>query len=178
MDYGQPTGYAFQPPDVLFVSITTDLLGSSANFDEFDSRIATLELWPSWSPYSHQKRHINFALLSDGQLQRYNLSEQPEDFDKAILHLTEAVFLPLPPLVDSDVCTCVVFCFSQLAQLFIDCFYLMSQPEDLSTPLTTFAIFINRTYVSTPSAFRVVKSSSNLSRHWVLMYSWRWAVRL
>ncbi|KAI0249934.1 hypothetical protein BJV78DRAFT_1222909, partial [Lactifluus subvellereus] len=34
-----------------------------------------------------------------------------------------------------------------------------------STPFTTFAIFIILTYASTPSAFRVVKSSSNLSRH-------------
>jgi hypothetical protein len=44
--------------------------------------------------------------------------------------------------------------------------------------LTTFATFIIRTYVLTPSAFRVVKLSLDLSRRWVLVSSWRWAVRL
>ena len=56
---------------------------------------------------------------------------QPEDMNKAILHLTEAVLLSLPPLTDSDVRTCVVFCFFQLARSLFSRFHLKHQPEDL-----------------------------------------------
>ncbi|KAI0247154.1 CHAT domain-containing protein [Lactifluus subvellereus] len=120
-----------QPPNVLFVSITTALLGSSAELDEADGHIATFQLWLSSRPYSHQERHMNLTWLSIERLKRYNLLEQPEDIDKSILHLTEAVLLPLPPLIDSDVCTCVVFCFFQLARSLFARFHLTSQPEDL-----------------------------------------------
>ena len=120
------------------MSITTALLGSSTELEECESRIATLQLWLSSSLYSDHERHINLVQLSYKRLERYALSRQPEDIDKAILDLTEAILLPLPPLVDPDVCTCVIFCFFQLARFLSTRFRLTSQPEDLKCSVDYF----------------------------------------
>ena len=112
------------------MSITIVSLGSLTKLDASNHN-ATFQLWPSPSPYSHQEHCLNLINLSGALLERYTLSGQPEDMDKAILHLTEVVILPLPPLVDSDVCTSVVFCFFLLARLLFRRFRLTSQPEDL-----------------------------------------------
>ncbi|KAI0245549.1 CHAT domain-containing protein [Lactifluus subvellereus] len=115
--------------------------GSSTKLGEVDSHIATLQLWLSSSPYSRQERHMNLMSLSIERLKRYNLLEQPEDIDKAILHLTEAVLLPLPPLPDSGVCTYVVFCFFQLARSLLARFHVTRQPEDLEYSIEYFRHF-------------------------------------
>ncbi|KAI0253266.1 hypothetical protein BJV78DRAFT_1360333 [Lactifluus subvellereus] len=111
---------------------------ASTKLDDIDSDIATLQLWLSSSSYSHQERRMNLARLSCVRYQRYNLLEQPEDIDKAILDCAEAVLLPLPPLVDSDVCPWVVFCFLQLARFLLIRFRLTSQPEDLKYSIDYF----------------------------------------
>ena len=111
------------------------MLGSSTEPDEFDSRIATLQLWLSSSSYSHQERHQKLIDLSRERRGRYELSKQLEDIDKSILHLTEAVLLPLPPLVHSDVC---VNCFFLLALSFFDRFHLTRQPGDLKYSIDYF----------------------------------------
>ena len=74
---------------------------------------------------------MNLAQLSYERLVRYTLSRKLEDIDKAILHLTEAVLLPLPPLVDSNLCKFVLSCFFQLARSLFTRFHRTSQPEDL-----------------------------------------------
>ena len=115
------------------MSITIALLDSSTELDgdQLDDTISTLQLWLSSSPYSHQVRHLKLKVLSYARLQRYTLSRQTEDIHKAILHLTEVVLLPLPPLFDPDVCTHVISCFLLLARVLFHRFLVTSQPEDL-----------------------------------------------
>ena len=108
--------------------ITSTLLGSSA---ELDTRIATLELWLSSNPYSHKGRRLILLHLMEARLDRYALSRQPEDIDKAILTITEIILLPFPPLVDLYVYQLVVYRLSQLSQLLLIRFHLTSQLEDL-----------------------------------------------
>ncbi|KAI0245544.1 CHAT domain-containing protein [Lactifluus subvellereus] len=114
--------------------------GSSTELDEVDSRIVTLQLSLSSSPYSHQERRAILMQLSGAQFKRYALSRQPEDLDKAILHSTEAVLLPLPllPVVDPGARACVVSCFFLLAQFLFTRFRLTSQPEDLKYSIDYF----------------------------------------
>ena len=115
--------------------MTTALLGSSTELDEFDSRIAALQLWLSSSSYAHQERHLKLIELSCERLERSELSNQPEDIDKAILHYTEAILLPPSPLVDSDIC---VYCFFMLAHTLFIRFQHTTQPEDLKYSIDYF----------------------------------------
>ncbi|KAH9033979.1 CHAT domain-containing protein [Lactarius deliciosus] len=67
-----------------------DVLGS---IHEIDSFITQSQHWLSVLPRSHPLHHTCVYSLATARVDRYQLSNQKDDLDKAILHFTEAILL-------------------------------------------------------------------------------------
>jgi hypothetical protein len=84
------------------------------------------------SPRSDPHRPTLLMLLAVRRNSRYPFSLQKDDFDKSIVHLTEAVLLPFQPSED------VVLCFFHLATALLTRFIDHEQLEDLKSSLKYF----------------------------------------
>ncbi|KAI0250890.1 CHAT domain-containing protein [Lactifluus subvellereus] len=95
----------------------------------FDDHIVRLHYWLLLNPYSHPERRRNLINLAIVQLERRTSLNINEGLDEAILHLTEAILLPLRPLEITS--QYVVSCFFILARSLLARFLSTRQPGDL-----------------------------------------------
>ncbi|KAI0248458.1 CHAT domain-containing protein [Lactifluus subvellereus] len=108
---------------------------------QLDGRIMKLRHWLSSHPFSHPERRLCLLDLVTVRTKRRNLLNTNEDLDNVILHLTEAVLLPLHPLdgTDLDVISCLVL----LAKALLLRFLTTKQPGDLESSIQYFRHLLN-----------------------------------
>ena len=95
---------------------------------EIDSSITSLQHLISIFPRSEPRRLQYVLTLGSKRIERYELSDQREDLDKAILHFSESILLlPLSWLQDGPIILRAFFC---LAYALLKRSNMSKQPED------------------------------------------------
>ncbi|KAF8264670.1 hypothetical protein EI94DRAFT_442733, partial [Lactarius quietus] len=93
---------------------------------EIDKVILQIHRLLEWLPRSHPDRSNLLRQLAEGHLSRMSFPDAQSDWDKAIIHLTEAILLPCQP-------SQVVQIFFRLASALISRFSLSRQPDDIKS---------------------------------------------
>jgi CHAT domain-containing protein len=110
------------------LSVSQTILGSTS-VHEIDSRITQLQYVLSMSSLSDPSRPRFLVHLAEMRHHRHNLSNQNEDLDKSIVHLTESLLLPSISWLQHG--RNILHTLSTLAQSLVMRANLSKQPEDL-----------------------------------------------
>ncbi|KAI0248478.1 hypothetical protein BJV78DRAFT_797145 [Lactifluus subvellereus] len=124
--------------DIPIVKIMNSPQGS---ITQLDGRIMKLQRWLSSHPYSHPERRYYLLNLVDVRLSRLKLLTTNEALDNVILHLTEAVLLPLRPLDKTG--PNIISCLFPLAYALHIRFLKTKQPGDLKSSIEYFRHLLN-----------------------------------